>query len=233
MKKFPAWVLLACIINLYLVGTANSAVMAIWNFGPDGAGYTENVFAEYVNGIPTLSVIGGDKDTNGKDGVSYVDSNGTSHSDGQAAAWNDASVPAPDPDASWTMTIDTTGWQDISIRWDYLSENDAAGGDLGPASFDFSYRIGSSGTWIKELPNEQMIRDDLWHEFSFDFALNGITAIEDQSFVQFMVDDLENDETGGKFRFDNLEVTGNAIPEPATISLLALGFLINRRRKIK
>ena len=233
MKKFPAWILFVCGINLCLAGAVKAAVMAIWDFGPDGAGYTENVSTEYVNGIPTLSVAGGEKDINGKDGVGYVDSDGTSHSGGQAAAWDDASVAAPNPDASWTMTIDTTGWQNISIRWDYLSENDVPGDDLGPAIFDFSYRVGSSGSWIKELPNELMIRDELWHEFVFNFALNGISAIEDKSFVQFMVDDLEHDETGGKFRFDNLEVTGNAVPEPATVSLLVLGFLIVRRRKTK
>jgi len=229
MKKFPAWILFLCGINLCLAGTAKAAVMAIWDFGLVGASYTENVTTEYVNGIPTLSVIGGDKDTNGKDGTAFTDADGGDHGSGQAVAWEDVSILGPD-DASFTIAIDTTGWQNIQIRWDYLS--DATGGNQGPVSVDFHYSALEPTDWLgsAEWNDMSLTRDDQWHEFSLD--LSGITAINNNPVVQFLFDDLDENDLDGEFLFDNLQITGT-VPEPSTVSLLALGFLIGRRRKTK
>jgi hypothetical protein len=198
-------------------GPAKADLMAIWDFGPNAAGYTENVTAENVIGVPTLVLSGGEKDTNGKDGVAYIDAAGVHHDAGQGAAWNDVKVSGPD--AEWILTINTTGWTDISIRWDYRSEQ--------TPSFDLHYRVGGATDWSDVLADWPIIADDAWHSFSHNMSY--LAAIENQPIVEFRVEDMEF-LGNGRFIFDNLELTG--VPEPCSIALLALGgiALIRRRR---
>jgi hypothetical protein len=196
---------------------AGAALMAIWDFGPSSAYYTENPTTENVNGTPTLVLSGGEKDINGKNGIAYVDAAGVHHDAGQAGAWDDIRVTGPD--AEWVLTIDTTGWMDMSIRWDYRSQE--------TPSFDLHYRVGGAVDWEDILSDQPIIADDAWHSFSCDLSL--LSQIEDQPIVEFRVEDMEL-AGNGRFIFDNLELTG--IPEPCTLILLALGGLavIRRRR---
>ena len=223
MRKV-VFVLQTLVFLLGLGGPANARLMVIWDFGPSSAYYTLVPSKENVAGIPTLQPSGGYYDNNGKDGVAYIDAEGDNHIAGQAVAWDDVSITGPD-DAQWIMTIDTTCWQDMTIRWDYLS--DATGSNQGPTSFDFWYKIGVAGSWIRILDDEAIIRDDMWHEFRYD--LSDISSIENQTYVQFRVDDLDENDLNGDYKFDNLELTG--VPEPATILLLGLGGLSLLRRR--
>jgi len=191
--------------------------MAIWDFGPDAPHYTEVVTTEYVLGIPTLTLSGGQIDTNGKDGVAYTDAEGTAHIPGQGAAWDDVRVTGQD--ARWVMTIDTTGWWNLALRWDYKSEM--------ATTFDFDYRIGA-GQWNPILYNEPITADWSWHPYSVD--LSHISAIENNPEVEFRLDGLARN-GNQRFVFDNLEVTG--VPEPTAILLLGFGGLelLRRRRR--
>lgn len=222
-KVVPTFLILLAL--LVVGGPAHGALMAIWDFGPDAPHYTEIVTTEYIDDVPALAVMDGQKDDNGKDGVAYTDAAGAHHEPGQAAAWDDVSVSGP-TDAQWIMTINTTGWWNLVIRWDYWS--DATGGNQGPTSFDLAYRINGQN-WIRILNDENMIRDDDWHEFSRD--LSDISAIENHGLVQLRVNDLDENDLDGVFKFDNLEITG--VPEPATVALLGLGVLVlaGRRRR--
>lgn len=215
MKKVI--VLLALIFLAAFSSPSIAALMAIWDFGPSSAYYTENVTAENVIGVPTLVLSGGEKDINGKNGVAYVDAAGVYHDAGQAGAWDDIRVTGPD--AEWILTIDTTGWEDISIRWDYRSEQ--------TPSFDLHYRIGGAVDWADILSDYPITADDAWHSFSYDLSF--LSAIEGQPIVEFRVEDMEF-LGNGRFIFDNLELTG--VPEPCTIAPLALGgiVLIRKRR---
>lgn len=207
-----------------LNGPAKADLMAIWNFGPNASGYTLRPRPQdwYVDEEPTLMVSSADYDADGGNGVAYTDAAGNPHIAGQCAHWNDVSGTASD--AEWVMTINTTGWQDMTIRWDYMSDN--TGNNRGPTTFDFAYRVGL-GSWVPVLNNQPITRDDNWHEFSYD--LSSITAIEGQSNVWFRVDDLDQADLNGDFKFDNLELTG--IPEPCSIALLGLGALMALTRK--
>lgn len=216
-------VLMALVLLPALSGPANADLMAIWDFGLNKEGYTEDPDAWNVVDEPELSASGADYDTDGKDGLAYFDAAGGWHNAGQAVAWDDVSGTASD--AEWVMTINTTGWQDMTIRWDYLS--DATGGNQGPTTFDFAYRVGLTGSWVRELNNEAITRDDNWHEFSYD--LSAISAIEGQSYVQFRVYDLDRNDLNGDYKFDNLEMTG--VPEPCSIALLGIGVLMALTRK--
>ena len=211
-------VLMALVLLLVLNGPANATLMAIWDFGPNAAGYTEVVTTEYVIGTPTLVLSGGEKDDNGKDGTSYTDAEGTFHEAGQAGAWDDIKVTGPD--AYWIMTINTTGWQDMTIRWDYKAWEEETD------SFDLDYRVGGSGDWTEIVNNESIVGDKTYHSWSYD--LSGIAAIENQAIVEFRMDDLDR-HGNKKFAFDNLELVG--VPEPCSIALLALGGLALLRKR--
>ncbi len=196
--------------------------MAIWDFGPDATGYTTNPTAENLVGTPTLVLSGGKLDTNGKDGWAYTDAAGILHAVGQSAAWDDVKVSSS-PDAKWIVTLDTTGWQDISVRFDYKAW------DPTTISFDLSYQLDSTGIWVSILNDQTIIADKAFHSFSYSLA--NIDAIENYSSVQLKVSDL--DKGNNEFAFDNYELTGTLIPEPATIGLFGLGItaIIRKRRK--
>ena len=209
-------ILMTLLILPVLSGSADAALMAIWDFGPNKAGYTEDVTTENVVGTPDLVLAGGELDDNGKDGVEYTDSAGTFHNEGQAAAWDELKVQGG-KDAEWTMTINTTGFENMTIRWDYKAWESET------ESFDFDYRVGGTGEWTEILNNQDITGDQIYHAFSW--PLN-ISAIEDQSIVEFRLNDLEHGDGNGKYAFDNLELTGSVIPEPCTIALLALSGMI-------
>jgi hypothetical protein len=196
------------------------AQMAIWDFGQSSGYYTEAPTAENVVGTPTIVLSGGLINANGKNGVAYLDAAGVSHIAGQAAGWDDVKVDGPD--AELDVTINTAGWQDISVRFDYKAW------DPTTTSFDLDYRLSETAEWGSILDNQTIIADKVFHSFAFSFAGD----IDNQSFVQFRLNDL--DKNGNKdFAFDNLEFTGTPIPEPATILLLGLGIAAVRRNHRK
>jgi hypothetical protein len=214
---------------LALGSVANASLMAVWDCGPNSTHYTLVPQYEYVSGVPTLAAGNADYDNNGGDGVEFTDAAGNSHDAGQALHWNDVSKSGGD-DAYIIITIDTTGWQDMSIRWDYMSDN--SGNKRGPVRFDLDYAVGS-GNWINILNNEAITRDEAWHEFSYD--LSSLTAINNQSSVQFRINDIKEDASkpDGDYWQDNVQLTG--VPEPFTAVLLALGgvALLSKRSKQK
>jgi hypothetical protein len=191
------------------------SVLAIWDFGDNKDSYTES--PAYYNTIvsPTLTLAGSDIDDNGKDGTAYMDAAGIAHIVGQAAAWDDINKSGSDNDAALFITLNTTGFTDLVIRWDYKSES--------ATSFDFDYRIGDED-WTGIVNNKPITpgwSDDQWYSVSLD-----LSAVDDQSFVQLRLDDLTKDDGNDKFAIDNIEITG--IPEPATMMLVGLGGFIMR-----
>jgi hypothetical protein len=218
MKRIVAAVLVISLISI--TSAKGVGQLAIWDFGASSDYYTEVPTAEDVIGTPTLLVDGGKKDLNGKNGVAYVDVLGVSHIDGQAAAWDDVKVTGLD--AEWIVTIDTTGWEDISVRFDYKAW------DSNTTTFDLDYRLSETAEWVEILDNQTITADETF--YSFSTSLPG--DVDNQSFVQFRFNDL--DENGNdKFAFDNLEFTGTPIPEPMTILLLGFGAATILRKRGK
>lgn len=174
-------------------------IMAFWDFGPTDA-YTEEVLIDNVSGVPLVELKGDVKDDNGKTGVYYVDIEGVAHPAGRAGAWNNVSS-----DSAMLVTLNTTGWKDITIRWNYNSENTE--GDLGPGTFDMDIRSGGVGDWTHVEVNRVLVRDSQWHRYYRDLSNYG--DIENRDFVEIRFRGFsQGDESGGDFLVDNIELVG-------------------------
>jgi hypothetical protein len=212
---------LFCIISMVSIVSGASgqvATMAYWDFGPDSDYYTEQVLIDGIAGIPTLAINYGDKDINGKTGLEYTDQGGTYHADGRAGAWDNVNSSS-----DIVITVNTTGWSGLTLRWDYNSEYEGGGvdDDRGPPSFDMDYRVGETGNWEELLDNEPLTRDTLWHGFTKSLAFPAFpdaAIIEDEPFVQFRIYDFSRlDESGGVFKVDNFELTGTPVFSTITV----------------
>ncbi len=151
----------------------------------------------------------GIRTTTASQASSYTVQDGTPHAPGQAGVWNNVNGCS-----EIVITVNTTGWWGLMLRWDYNSENTVD--DYGPPSFDLDYRTSETGDWVELLDDEPLIRDTAWHGFTrFLYSLG---AIEDEPFVQFRIYDLSRqDESGGVFRVDNIELTGNPVASSFTV----------------
>jgi hypothetical protein len=209
---------------LFLTAVSNiSAVasqqMAIWDFGPDANHFTTAPTAEYVVGTPTLVLSGGTLDPTGKNGVAYTDAAGVSHIDGQTGAWDELKISGNN--AKWIVTVDTIGWQDIALRFDYKAWNNKT------TSFDIDYRLNDTDAWTNILNNTPIIGDSAFH--SFVYSLASLDIIENKPIVELRFNDFDN-KGSGKLAFDNFELTGTPIPEPTTFVLLGIGAAAILRR---
>ncbi|NLH17225.1 MAG: PEP-CTERM sorting domain-containing protein [Phycisphaerae bacterium] len=204
-----------CLISPFSFGN----VFAVWDFGPSSAFYTTDPASYALPDKPTFVMTGGDIDVNGKNGVDFTDADGVFHAAGQGAAWDDVNKSGADNDAALTITMNTTGWTLLGLRWDYRSEE--------AVSFDIDYRLSETATWISLLNNQRITADDAFHAVTID--LSPYVVLSDQPFVQFLISDLDEGDGNNRYIFDNLQFTG--VPEPATLSLLLLGTAMGLRRR--
>lgn len=187
-------------------------IVAYWDFGPDAAGYTETVSIENAIGTPTLTgtASGTGFVAGGSGGVSFTDAGGGGHAAGQALSWASG---VNDGDQQWVLGVDLTGYQDMTIRWDYRATS------TGPSGASLEYQVGA-GVWTL-VETASFIRDSNYHEYTKD--ISSISAIENQASVQFRLSNFTGGSSTGTYRQDNLQIA--AIPEPATLVLLGFGGL--------
>jgi hypothetical protein len=207
-------VVVLVLLGISVVSASGTQQMVIWDFGSNAANYTTGPNAVNANviGTPTLVLSGGTLDPDGKDGTAYVDVLGVSHIAGQSAAWDEIKVSGNN--AKWITSIDTAGWADVIVRFDYKAWNSKT------TTIDMDYRLSDTAAWTNILNNQTITADGNFNIFTYSLA--NIDAIENQPFVQFRFNDLDN-KGSGKFAFDNFELTGTQIPEPATIALFGFG----------
>jgi hypothetical protein len=201
--------------------SAPATVLAIWNFGDSSAYYTQNPAYYNTVTMPTLALFGSGVDTNGKDGIAYLDAGGISHIAGQAAAWDDINKSGTENDAALIITLATTGFTNLSIRWDYKSEL--------AVSYDFAYRTSADGAWTQLADNQPITpgwAEGKWYSVVID--MSGYAVLNNQPYLQFRLDDLVEGPGNDKFAIDNIEITG--VPEPGSLLLLGLGGWLIRKR---
>lgn len=198
-----------------------AAVLTVWDFGDSSTLYTQ--VPDYYNtiAVPALALFGSGVDTNGKDGIAYLDAGGIAHVAGQAAAWDDINKSGSENDAALIITLNTTGFTNLAIRWDYKSEE--------AEYFDFAYRTTADGAWTQIADNQAITPgwdDGDWYSVSID--MSGYAGLNNQSYIQLRIDDLVEGPGNDRFAIDNIEIT--AIPEPCTLLLLGFGGLLIRKR---
>jgi len=78
------------------------------------------------------------------------------------------------------------------------------------------------------LTNEDISTDpDEFTRFSYD--LSAFTDINNQANFNFRIDDIQENDS---VRFDNVLITGTAVPEPSTLAgLLVVGLVATMRRR--
>lgn len=185
-------------------------LLAFWDFGPNAAGYS-NAFT-YKNpaltGTPTITQSGGTMDSNGKDGVDYQNSAGTSVR-GQGMAWDDAKNGTT---AQWIVQLNTSSFENLRLRADYKLQT--------AGTYTLSYNIGAG--WIPITSTGNLIANNIDNDYNWGTIyhdLSSIATIENASTVQLRF--TINDVSGGandELIFDNIEVFGSCITPIAPLA---------------
>lgn len=173
--------------------------LAIWTFdGLSGVAHGVEIAptAEDVLGTTVLQAFNQDIDDNGKGGVGYTDVKSVTHSADKALAWDD--IKGDGSDAELLMSINTTHWSDLALRFDY--ETDSAD------SFDLEYSTNGGLSWNKPFNNES-ITANAGSYTSKSLDLSSETGLNNQAFVLFKFSDFDNN-GNDKLKLDNLEITG-------------------------
>lgn len=147
---------------------------------------------------------------------------------GFAFGWNGTSTVGSD---ALTISLDLTNIQNLSIRMDVRS---AQGGTEPPRPAAFSaieYSVGGGSFLPVPGANLGNFTSNNYVEMIYNFST--LTAINGQSSVQIRFT-VANTPATTSFRFDNIQLTADTIPEPTTLITLAVGagFFACRRRRL-
>jgi len=151
-----------------------------------------------------------------------------------AAGWTSGVLnTSTDPNDTWLLSVDTTGYSGLMLRFDYRLTSAVFENDFlqGPTQLTIDWSQG--GGAFTTIQTFDLVRDNAYHEFLLDLA--GIAAIQNAGGVQIRgtwSNDASETIPGGTFpsvRLDNLQLMG--VPEPASVVLLACGVAAARSQR--
>ncbi len=208
------------LMSLSSVAAQALAVGAYWAFqieqdaGPTTAGYsTFGNFSEAVNvtnwanGTPSFAYSGSRRAPQNNYGSDYVAYDGSTWGRGKALGWNaNAGSSAGN---SFQVTLDTTGVEDISARFEYRLNGVQSSAGLVTALSAFEYSVDGGG--FISVPGVSLVLNNNGtynNEWSAD--LSAATAIENAGSITLRWTFPDLIQTSGKqIRVDNLELVGS------------------------
>lgn len=193
-----------------VVPAISGDLLAFWDFGPNAAGYSNSFTYKNpaLTGTPTITQSGGTMDSNGKDGVDYQNSAGTSVR-GQGMAWDDAKNGTT---AQWIVQLNTSSFENLHLRADYKLQT--------AGTYTLSYN--TSAGWIPITSTGNLIANNIDNDYNWGTIyhdLSSIAAFGNASTVQLRF--TINDVSGGandELIFDNIEVFGTCITPIAPLA---------------
>lgn len=233
--------------------TAAQDVIAFWDFN-DGFvedDETPQIIHAAALGNGTAYQQRADTDGNGKGGNSYTNAIfGINADAGRSIAWDDL-AKSGDNDAELFLSVSTLGFTDINISFDIRGNDDNDDGpdvndEDGVNRYDLKYSLSAlvdvivpdvdptiaikdfDGDSFDYLTNEDITTDpDDFVRFSYD--LSAFTDVNNQANFSFRIDDIQENDS---VRFDNILISGIAVPEPSALTgLLLLAMATTARRR--
>ena len=219
MPRLPRIFCFLVLMSLSSVAAQALAVGAYWAFqteqdaGPTNAGYsTFGNFSEAVNvtnwanGTPSFAYSGSRRTPFDNYGSDYVAYDGPTWGRGKALGWNaNAGSSAGN---SFQVTLDTTGVEDISARFEYRLNGVQSSAGLVTALSAFEYSVDGGG--FISVPGVSLVLNNNGtynNEWSAD--LSAATAIENAGSITLRWTFPDLIQTSGKqIRVDNLELVG-------------------------
>jgi hypothetical protein len=212
---------------------------AFWSFQSDTSNTTwqsDISRQQGFGGTPTLSFAGSallTSGTNNGAAFQYDSHTYTGGGETRVAGWQHTGTDPWLNDKSFTLTLNTTGFHDLNIRFDARSAANPSPHTQAPSSYTIHYSIDGGTNWVLTNLPASWTANAAYHEVALDFS--SFTDINDQDDVRirFTLDDGPSSAPGASttrnVRVDNFLVT--AIPEPSAFALSIVGLLFGFRRQ--
>jgi hypothetical protein len=127
----------------------------------------------------------------------------------------------------------TSNYSDISVSWDQARSS------TGPASFELIYSIDGGSNWITAttytvLQSGGGGSPGTWSSTTYNSLYSNAQALAsagDNALLIIRFRSLVTGATTGSNRIDNVVISGNLVPAPGAVALLAVAGLASRRRR--
>ncbi len=196
--------------SLALALPSPAAQLVLWSFPTPlsgiGSGTAIPPTVENVVGAPTLTMLNQTIDANGKDGADYTDSTGVNRpaTTNGAIAWDDFRGPGADGEVR--MTLNTTGFVDLSLRFDIKLNDDPLDSSTRVLLVDYST---DGGTTFVPATTLNITNDAVFSARTVNLA--AIAAVENVASVILRLSQGGSSDANAlndSVSFDNLEITG-------------------------
>lgn len=220
--KIPHLPALALVIAL--AHPASAAQLVLWSFPTPlsgiGSGTPIAPTAEAVVGAPTLTPFNQAIYSNGLAGTAYTDSTGTNRpaTANGAIAWDDFRGPGTDGEL-W-MALDSTGFADLSLRFDIQLNDNPVDSSVRLLRVDYSTDGGTNFTFLTNL---SITNNNAWSAQTVN--LSSISAVEGAPNLVIRLSQGGSGDANAinsDTSFDNLEITGTGGGGPATEPVLTV-----------